>query len=130
MWSELKDGLTFSSNGAFCTFFFFFFWISASIGRFGDFGRYGRFRPIHARIGPIPRESARFGAASARVGFKKMKATWRDAAGCAGSGVPHMSQHPAASDAGAAPLVPRPCFTKFLCIFGRRKKKKIIKRLD
>ena len=34
-----------------------------------------------------------------------------DAAGRAGSGVPRASLRPAASDAGAAPLVPRPCFT-------------------
>ena len=126
VWSELKDGLTFSSNGAFCTFFFFFFFlISAWIGRFGGFGQYGRFRPIHARIGPIPRESARFGAASALKKWKPRGMTRRDAAGCVGSGVPHASPHPTASDAGAAPLVPRPCFTKFLCIFGRRKKKRL-----
>ena len=45
VWSELKEGLIFSSNGAFCTFFFFF-WISACISRFGGFGQYSRFMPI------------------------------------------------------------------------------------
>ena len=133
MWSELKDGLTFSSNGAFCTFFFFFFWISAWIGRFGNFGRYGRFRSIHARIGPIPRESARFGAASARVGFKKMKATWDVAAG---RGRLRGQWRP--SRVAASHCVGRGCGTsgaatvlhKISLYFWKKKKKKIIKRLD
>ena len=47
VWSELKEGLMFSSNGAFCSFFFFS-WISAWIGRFGSFGRYG---PSQSRVG-------------------------------------------------------------------------------
>ena len=41
---------------------------------------------------------------------KKKKKTWQDAAGRAGSGVPRASPHRATSDAGAAPLAPRPCF--------------------
>ena len=111
MWSELKDGLTFSSNGAFCTFFFFFFWISAWIGRFGGFGRYGRFRPKSAQFSTNQPNSEPRQCESARVGFKKKKDTWHDAAGRAGSGFPRASPCPTASDAGAAPLVPRPCFT-------------------
>ena len=44
VWSELKEGLRFSSNSAFCTFFFLFFLkkILAWIGGFG------RFRPESA----------------------------------------------------------------------------------
>ena len=120
VWSELKEGLRFSSNGAFCTFFFFFF-------NFGLNRPFQRFRPIRLiqtdsrRFRP---ELARFRAnrpdseprrcESAWVGLKKWKPrgmTRRDAAGRAGSGVPRASPRPAASDAGAAPLVPRPCFT-------------------
>ena len=63
----------------------FFFWISAWIGRFGGFGRYGRFRPIHARIGPIPRESARFGAASVRVGASRLLKNESHVAWCCGT---------------------------------------------
>ena len=128
VWSEMKEGLRFSWNGAFCTFFFFL--------NFGLNWPFRRFRPIR----PIQTDSRRFRPESARFranrpdseprrcesALKKWKPrgmTRRDAAGCVGSSVPHASPHPTASDAGAAPLVPRPCFTKFLCIFGRRKKK-------
>ena len=106
MWSELKDGLTFSSNGAFCTFFFFFFWISAWLGHFG------RYRPIR----PIRTESALFGLRRRR--FQPHRpwfqphwpdsgiATWHDAARTRGLRRPSRI---AASDAGALAWEPRPC---------------------
>ena len=50
---------------------------------------------------------------SMRVGKNHMESTWRDAAECVGSGVPYASLRPAASNAGAAPLVPCPCFIAF-----------------
>ena len=88
VWSELKEGLRFSSNVRFAPFFFF--WISAWIGRLGVFG-------------PIQRESARFSVnrpdsephrcESTQVGFKKKKDTWHVAAGHAGSGVPRVLPH-------------------------------------
>ena len=99
VWSEMKEGLRFSWNGAFCTFFFF--WISAWIGHFGGFGRYGRFRPVHADLGPNRPDSARIGPIWSRVGasrresaLKKWKPcgmTRRDAARRAGSDVPRTS---------------------------------------
>ena len=63
--SELKEGLIFSSNGAFCTFFFFFLilaWI-------GGFGRYGRFMPIW----PSRLNSMRIGPSWSRVGASRLK---------------------------------------------------------
>ena len=66
-----------------------FFFLNFGLNR--PFRRFRPIRPIQARIGSIPRESTRFGAASVRVGFKKMKATWHDAAGRAGSVVPRAS---------------------------------------
>ena len=75
-----------------------------------DSGRYGRFRPIQARVGSRRRASKPCRLASARVGENHVGSTWPDAAGRAGSGVPCASPRPAASDAGAAPPVPRPCF--------------------
>ena len=50
--------------------------------------------------------ASRYAFSSARVGLKKTKATWHDAAGRAGSDVPRASSRPVTSDAGAAPLVP------------------------
>ena len=85
---------------------FFFFWISAWIG---CFGRYGRFRPKSAWFGSRWRASKPRRLASA-------KTTWHDVAGCAGSGVPCASPRPAASDAGAAPLVPHPCFPGWMLV--------------
>ena len=82
----------------FAPFFFFFF----------------EFRPESANtalVGPIQCESAQVGAALTRVGLKKTKAMWHDAARRAGSSVPHASPRPATSNAGAAPEVLRPCFT-------------------
>ena len=114
VWSELKEGLIFSSNGAFCTFFFFFCFLNFGLNR--------PFRPIRsiyadmAQVGSIQCESARVGASSARVGLKKQKphgmSRWNTAE-CAGSSVPRMSPRPSASDAGVAPLVLRSCFTVF-----------------
>ena len=95
---------------------FFFFFLNFGLNRPirpipADMADSNWFTPIQARIGPIPHESARFGASSVRVGFKKMKATWHHVAGRMGSSVPRVSPRSAASDAGAAPLVPRLCFT-------------------
>ena len=83
VWSELKEGLIFSSNGAFWTFFFFFF-LNFGLNRL--FQRFWPIRPIQARVGPIQRESTRVGATSPQVGVsqlkkKKTKATWHDAVG-------------------------------------------------
>ena len=70
-------------------------------------------RPIQARVGPIPRESARVGAASTPVGASRLKAC----------GI-HVARRgvPDASDAGAAPLVPRPCFIGNNNLFGCEKR--------
>ena len=85
--------------------FFFFFFLNFGLNR-----SFRPIRPIQARVGPIPGESARVGAASAWVGKKHVESTWHDADGRAGSGVPCASPRPTASDAGAAPLVPHPFF--------------------
>ena len=57
VWSELKEGLIFSSNGAFCTFFFFFEFrpvsaVSAVSANTVDLCRYGPSRLNSMRIGP------------------------------------------------------------------------------
>ena len=96
VWNELKEGLIFSSNSVFCTFFFSL--------NFGLNRPFRRFRPIWL----IQADVARVRDASAQVSLKKINATWHDAARRAGSGIP---PRPAASDAGTAHLVPRPCFT-------------------
>ena len=104
-WAEVGF-LILISNDEFCTFFFFFFfWISSWIGGFGDFGRYGPSWPNLAQIGP---SRSRVGASRLK---KKKKTTWPNTAGCVGSGVPRVLSCPATSDAGATPLVSRPCFT-------------------
>ena len=113
VWSELKEGLIFSSNGAFCTFFFFFFL------NFGLYQPFRRFRPIQsiyadmAQVGSIQCESARVGATSARIGIKKTKATWHVIVGHGRMRGMRRPSRVAASDAGVAPLVPHPCFTVF-----------------
>ena len=84
-------------------FFFFFF----------EFRPIQPIWPIPSDTGPNRPDSEPRRCESTRVGFKKMKATWHDAAGRAGSGVPRVLPRPTASDAGAAPLVPRPCFTGY-----------------
>ena len=98
-WSKVSI----KSNGV---FWVFFFWISAWIGRFS---RYGRFKPELARFGLRRR-------ASARIGENHVGSTWHDAAGRAGSGVPCASPCPAASDAGAAPLVPHLGFPGWMLV--------------
>ena len=57
-WAEVR--FRYKSNGAFCTFFFFSL-------NFGLNRPFRPIRPIQARVDPIPHESARVGAASARV---------------------------------------------------------------
>ena len=113
VWSELKEGLRFSSNGAFCTFFFFFFFFEfrPESAVSADTADSDRFTPIQAQIGPIRSRVSASRHESALKKWKPRGMTRRDAARRAGSGVPRDSPHPAASDAGAAPLVPRPCFT-------------------
>ena len=73
-----------------------------------------------ADSGPSRPDSGRIISSRSRVGLRRResaKITWnprgttrRDAVGRSGSGVPCATLRPAASDAGAAPLVPRPCF--------------------
>ena len=97
-----------------CTFFFFFFfWISAWLGRFGRFGRY---RPIW----PIRTESARFWPRRGRFPPNRRRlqprrpdsglATWYDVVrrGTDARSAASLPR-PAASDAGAPALGPRPC---------------------
>ena len=103
------------------------FWrVSACSGHFSAyFGRIGRW-PIRpdmadtARFGPnqpIRRESSRIGAN--RAASARIEPSWResekkkknaDAVRRAGNRVGRRVPRRAASDAGAAPLVPRPCF--------------------
>ena len=71
---------------------------------------FGRFRPVSAagrygRYGLILAESAQFGA-NPRKKKKKNADADRRTGNCIGRRVPRR----ATSDAGAAPLVPRPCF--------------------
>ena len=79
VWSEMKEGLRFSWNGAFCTFFFFFVFRPelAVLAVLADTANSDRFTPIQARIGPILRESARFrsrvGASRRELALKKWK---------------------------------------------------------
>ena len=60
-WAEV--GFRYKSNGAFSTFFFFFFEFRPESSVSADM----------ARVGPISRESARDGAASACVGVSRLK---------------------------------------------------------
>ena len=78
-----------------------------------------RFRLCHGLnrpFRPIRPELAQFSANRAeseqrrRKSAKKKKDTWPDAVGRAGSGAARASPCPATSDAGTAPLEPRPCF--------------------
>ena len=78
VWSELKEGLIFSSNGAFLTFFFFFFEFrpkSSVSAVLADTADSGPSWPDSARIGP-----SRSHVAASRL-KKKTKATWHDAVG-------------------------------------------------
>ena len=105
VWSELKEGLIFSSNDAFCTSFF---WILAWIGHFGGFGRYG----WYYRFMPIRPDSAQIGQSWSRVSASRLKknkshVAWRNGT----RGQRHLSRV-TVSDAGVAPLVPHPCFTR------------------
>ena len=77
---------------------------------------FGRISPIRRESKPIRHESSRIGAnraESARIREKKKKKKNPDAVQRAGNRVgrrvPCRTPRPA-SDAGAAPLVPRPCF--------------------
>ena len=114
VWSELNEGLRFSSNGAFCNFFFFFEFrpesaVSAVSTDTADSGRYSRFRliqPIQAPVGRFSLNWPELEPCRCESALKK-KATWHDTAGHAGNGVPRASPRPAASEVGAAPLVPR-----------------------
>ena len=105
--------------------------LKADFGRFrpfsGLFRPYRQYRPPadtswygrYGRYGPILAESARFGAnrsrfgtnrsASARIRGKKNPDAVRRAGNRVGRRVPRR----AASNAGAAPLVPRPCFLAY-----------------
>ena len=129
VWSELKDGLTFSSNGAFCTFFFFFL----NFGLNRPFWRFRPIRPIQIDSRANRPDSARIGPIRSRVGFKKMKATWHDAAGRG-----RMRGQWRPSRVAASHRVGRGCGTsgaasvlhKISLYFWKKKKKKIIKRLD
>ena len=67
-------------------------------------GQYDPIRPIppdFGRIGPVQRESARIGAKSEQIPKKKKLRRGTDT-------------QAAASDAGAAPILPRPCIIGFL----------------
>ena len=106
----------------------------ACFGRIGSIGRWP-IRPIwpirldFGRISPILAESARFGANRSRFGTnraasariepsrresEKKKKKNLDAVRRAGNRVGRCVPRRAASDAGAVPLVPRPCFLAFL----------------
>ena len=104
----------------------------ADFGRFRPF--FGLFRPYrppadtsrYGRYGPILAESVRFGANRSRFGTnratsarieqsrreseKKKKKKKADAVRRAGNRIGRRVPHRATSDAGAAPLVPHPCF--------------------
>ena len=115
-WAEV--GFRYKSNGAFCTLFFFFL----------NFGLNHLFRPFQ----PIRPESTRFRANRLELEScqrESAKNTWNprgmmrlDTAGRAGSSIPGASPRPTASDAGAAPLVPRPCFIGNNSLFGCEKR--------
>ena len=103
---------------------FFLFFVFNFIFNFGlnwPVGcQYRQFRPIQtksARISLIQRKSAQVYATSAQVMKKKKKKkkswVWHRHVG---SGVPYMSPRRAASDAGAAPLAPCPCFPDYITI--------------
>ena len=74
---------------------------------------FGRISPIRRESKPIRHESSCIGAnraESARIREKKKKKTNPDAVRRVGNRVGRRVPRHAASDAGAAPLVPRPCF--------------------
>ena len=86
-------------------------WIGPTRARISRNRLYRPKWPIQAQIGPIRSRVSASRHESALKKWKPRGMTRRDAARRAGSGVPRDSPHPAASNAGAAPLVPRPCFT-------------------
>ena len=95
-WAEV--GFRYKSNGAFCTFFFFFFF---------------EFQPessVSADSGQSWPNSARIGTSRSRVGANRLKTRGIHVARRGGMRGQQRPRRVAASDAGAAPLVPRPCF--------------------
>ena len=116
-WAEV--GFRYKSNGAFCTLF---------LKKKKNFGLNHLFRPFQ----PIRPESARFHANRLELEpcqRESAKNTWNprgtmrlDTAGREGSSVPGASPRPATSDAGVAPLVPRPCFIGNNNLFGCEKR--------
>ena len=82
----MKEGLRFSWNGAFCTFFFLNFGLNRPFWRFRPIWPIQtgsrRFRPESARFRANRPDLEPRRCKSAWVGFKKMKAMWHDAAGC------------------------------------------------
>ena len=73
-WNWDEVGLVLSQTVHFAFYYYFFF-------NFGLNWPFRPIRPIQARVGPIPGESARVEAASARVGENNVGSTWHDTAG-------------------------------------------------
>ena len=98
------------------------FWPVSAISAAGRYDRIwpirsdlGRISPVRHESKPIRHKSSRIGtnrAESARIREKKKKNA--DAVRRAGNRVRRRVPRRAALDAGAAPLVPRPCFLAFL----------------
>ena len=99
----------------------------ACYGRIGRMGRrpiwpirpdFGRISPVRLESKPIRHESSRIVCANLRKKKKNADAVRR-----AGNSVGRRVACRAASDAGAAPLVPRPCFLAYQIIyFGERER--------
>ena len=99
----LKQGLDISQTVRSAPFFFCFL----------NFGLNCPFRPIRliqARVGPIPHESARVGRQVGSRCASRLKARGIHVAQRGGTRKQWRLLHVATSDAGAAPLVPHPCF--------------------
>ena len=97
--------------------------VVSAVSAAGRYVRYGRYGPNLAESARFGANRSRFGtnrAASARIepsrreSEKKKKKKNPDAVRRAGNRVGRRVPRRAALDAGAAPLVPRPCFLAFL----------------
>ena len=91
--------------------------VVSAVSAAGRYVRYGRYGPILAESARFGANRSRFGtnrAASARIEPCRRESEKKKKKKKPRRGPTRGQQRRAASDAGAAPLVPRPCFLAFL----------------